>query len=166
MSIGANPNALAVVKALNLSDDVKAMILAEPGERDRVVRRGVNGEPADTSRTSRTRPMTLAKKIEGVEQDIVALKDKVTELVGKDGEMGEDDRAALDELNGRLEARQETHAALKRAEASLAQRSDFVTTTAITPRVPAVAAKKIEPKDYVYRAMVVGLLAKLEQKIP
>jgi HK97 family phage prohead protease len=49
VSVPANPNALAVAKSLNISDDTRKLVFAEPGTKkdENVKRRGSNGEHVD-----------------------------------------------------------------------------------------------------------------------
>jgi HK97 family phage major capsid protein/HK97 family phage prohead protease len=174
VSIPANPNALAVAKSLHLSADTKALIFGKSADEDGVVRRS-NGEsaafkPPISGRRTMNAFTPLSKRIEDAEAHLLTLKDQLTENINKaDAEQDEESVAVSEELNGKIDLAQRSLDALKRAEASLASKSDEpVTRNAgleVSGRRPfAAVAKKIKPADYVYRAAVVALLSRLEQK--
>jgi HK97 family phage prohead protease len=76
--IPANPNALAIAKALNVSSDTLKLVFAVSGDRRQLLpRRSLTGVPAATSRSTRRLTMaTYAERIESTEQRINTLEDE------------------------------------------------------------------------------------------
>jgi HK97 family phage prohead protease len=187
VSIPANPNALAVAKSLNISRDTVAMVFAGKGnEKDQQpLRRGFNGGHADTSK-SITRKTTmsgpLTKRIEAAQQRIVALRDQLTKhLEAVDDEnVSDTDLATTQELNKRIEDQGAALKALEDSERRLAadsgddsnntnvingSKSRALSTTTLS-RAPvsarpfAVAAKKVDPLEFLVRAGTIAVLTK------
>src|SRR5215203_342814 len=113
VSIPANPNALQIAKQLHLSPETQDLIFGKPADEDGVVRRGTNGVSASINIPLKAKPMSLAQKIAAAEADVVALRDQITDLVAKEDD-DETELVQLDELNTRLEAKQNTLDMLKR----------------------------------------------------
>ena len=174
VSVPANPSALQIAKRLHLSDDTIRMAFGEQADQGHaVVRRSAAGEPAATSRVSNGSPMNLSKRIEGAQQLIAGTRAQLIDhLAGvDDANPDEASLAMTDELNGRLEQQQRSLDSLRQAEARLAAGSEAATGTpaagagaGATRRPFAVAAKKVNPVDYVYRSAVVTFLAKVQQR--
>jgi len=166
VSIPANPNALAVAKSLNLSDDVQRVIFGEPAEQITAVERsGSPGEPA--SQPPVRKPMimkTLADRIVDAQNAVVHQKDALTAHL-KDENF---DETVSDEITKSLGEAESKLASLQRAEAALATKTVAAATaqpgTSEPHRVFAAPAKKSAPQDLVIRAAVVQVLAHIEKR--
>jgi len=78
--VPANPNALAIAKALRISSDTLNLAFAEPGDRRGLVRRrSFTGEPAAIPPATRSKPMSLSQRIEDAHARRTALCDRLTE---------------------------------------------------------------------------------------
>jgi len=166
VSIPANPNALAVAKSLNLSDDVQRVIFGEPAEQITAVERsGSPGEPA--SQPPVRKPMimkTLADRIVDAQNAVVHQKDALTAHL-KDENF---DETVSDEITKSLGEAESKLASLQRAEAALATKTVAAAPaqpgTSEPQRVFAAPAKKSAPQDLVIRAAVVQVLAHIEKR--
>jgi len=170
--VPCNSNALRVAKSLNLSDETINLVFGESAEGGRDTVRRVTGKSADVP-TSRKKdgPMsaTISKKIEDTQTRVVTLQDELQKhLEGIGDEANEGDNDITKGLNDRIKAEQERLDALRNAEKRLAnavsiEKSDDVTKG--EPRKPfAVAAKKVEPMDYVFRGLTVLTKAHVEKR--
>ena len=170
VSIPANPNALAVAKQLHLSDDVRRMVFGKSADETASdVRRRELGETAAKPILSRTPNMTmLSQRIQDAQNDLVTLRDNLTTTINDGGD--------IDAITTQIEQKDAALASLKRAEKALGEQAGTAgeqTVTVIPTRVEtrsadrgvdlrrpfAIAAKKIEPAEYVLRAATVQLLA-------
>ena len=176
VSVPANPNALAVAKQLQISAETQKLVFAEHGSRKRELRRrGLNGGHAETSRSAKPPNMIpIGQRITDTEARIVALRDKLTDALGKidDDTATDEDRAVVDELNLRIEAETRTRDSLRAAEKSLAlasageksQDNPLPGGTGVVPwkgngaRPFALPAKKLQPIDYMWRGLAIAVL--------
>jgi HK97 family phage major capsid protein/HK97 family phage prohead protease len=80
VSVPANPNALAVVKALKISPATVDLVFAKHGNRDQTRRLGLVGKHARTSHTGRGKDTmsSLAQRIIDVETKLVDRKDQLS----------------------------------------------------------------------------------------
>lgn len=178
VAVPANPNALQVAKSLNLSRETMGLIFGKPADGDQIIRRDLPGKPAAISTPSRGTIMNYAEKIERAQDRVVALKDQFEEHAGKYdvGEMDEEALKISEELQRRIVAAQRELDMYRDAERAVATRSDMVTVTAPPARSPSIAlpprppiidqprpfampAKKIDPMEYLYRALTVAVVA-------
>jgi len=165
VSVPANPNALQIAKELNLSSTARQLIFGKSADEDRTTALRTTGEHAATSPYTGTRTMnlTLTQRIENAQADLVRDKDALTAHLAEDNA----DPIVTDELSARVEQKEAGLAALKRAETALATKTTTVSAKdeAEQQRRPfAAPAKKIDPKDYVYRAGVVSLISKIQAR--
>jgi HK97 family phage prohead protease len=78
--IPANPNALAIAKALNVSSDTLKLVFAESGnQRQRPRARTLAGEFAAPPRATRATAMSLQQRIQDAEQRLNGKRDQLTE---------------------------------------------------------------------------------------
>lgn len=165
VSVPANPNALAVAKSLNLSDDARALIFGKSADEVApIVRRSGAGESAKSQPNRRNGNMsTLSERIQAAQEEVTRLRDQLTDHV-----KGDDvDPVVTDELSGGIEKAEAALASLKRAETALAAKSVPVETDKGDGRkVPASAVKKSDSKDLVVRSAVVQALAYIERRNP
>jgi HK97 family phage major capsid protein/HK97 family phage prohead protease len=167
VSIPALPSALALAKSLHISDETLAEVFGENADE---TERSVTGKPATkTTPIRKDRPVSesIAKRVESTQERLVALQDELKnhlEAIGE--EPTDDDNTVTKELNERIETTQETLNNLQEAEKRLA----VVATPVISDeqkdlRKPfAVPAKKVEPLDYIWRAMTVKLISHVERR--
>lgn len=165
VSIPANPNALAVAKSLNLSDDVRQLIFGKSAsEVSAIERRGASGEHAASTPNRKTEKMaTLAERIVDAQNELVRLKDVLTDHIKAD----DADENVTIELADKIDKQEASLAGLKRAETALAVKTARTddTPAAAAPRRPfAAPAKKTAPGDLIIRSAVVQVLAHIERR--
>jgi HK97 family phage prohead protease len=164
VSVPANPNALAVAK--EFPRDVVAEVLSKPANEllERAVT--VHGKPAKPLARHGAN-MTLAQKIQAAQARINGLRDQAQQLANKDDtQLSDEERKLTEELPAMLEAEQRELARLEGLERTLAPRpatppADKPLTGEILAPAPVWAApkKKLEPADYGFRALSIGLKA-------
>jgi HK97 family phage major capsid protein/HK97 family phage prohead protease len=164
VSVPANPNALAIAKSLQISDDVKRLIFGETADEvSTVLRRGMSGEPAvSPPRIGKARKMaTLSERIIDAQNDLNRLRDQLTDHVKEDNA----DEIVTGELADQIEQKEAVIASLKRAEGALATKAVTNEPAQQESRRPfAVAAKKSDPKDLIIRSAVVQVLSHIEKR--
>lgn len=184
VSIPANPNALAIAKALNLSDDAQEVIFGKSADEIATLRRSGTGETANQTLkiigkrgpnivlhppVPRKKKMaTLAERIESAQTELVELKDQLT-----DHTKGDDvDTLVVGELSDKIEAKETELAAFKRAETALAFKTadapiERGNVEVRRPSVPAVpVAAKVAPADYMLRSAVIQVISHVMKKDP
>lgn len=171
VSVPANPNALALAKALNLSDDAQQVIFGKSADEITMLTKSQPGETAVTqpSQGKPKMPKNLSERIEAAQSELVTLRDQLTEHTKSD----DIDTAITEELSNKIEAKKTELAALRRAENALATKTGepetVVTRDGDAPhraKVPALAARKIAPGEYVLRAAVVALISHVTKHDP
>jgi len=172
VSIPANPNALAIAKSLNISRDTVAMVFAGKGNtRDqRNERRGFNGGQAESPPVRKNRIMSpLTKRIEDTQQRIVRWQDELAKHLDEidDENVTDEDLATTQDYNKKIATQQAALKLLIESEAANAKTSgddDGNTRTVISKsgerRPFTLAAKKIEPLEFLVRAGTVRALAR------
>jgi len=81
VSVPANPNALAIAKALGLSRETRAMMFGGIAEPDQLATtRGLNGGIANGDPKSGIRKMNYSERIEAAQQEVVGLQDQLASL--------------------------------------------------------------------------------------
>jgi HK97 family phage prohead protease len=174
VSVPANPNALAVAKALGISREGLQTIFGVPAEPDRVrPRRGLIGVSAGSKHFSRKlQPMNqLSERIQDAHADVVAMRDQLTDLIDSD------DLTKQAELTERIEQAQNQLAVWERAEKALGGASEPIQLPALRSNganpPPALRQKTwAQPKKppdekpgYLYlRHCVVQLLSHVQKK--
>jgi HK97 family phage major capsid protein len=167
VSIGSNPNALAAARALNISDETIALAFGEQAVTRRdVATTGKNaasnpkeprGTPALPTAQKGSKMKTLSQRIEDVQADLVAKKDRLVELNAADAL----DLDAIEALNGEIETADRTIAALKTSEQRIGinaghERALGTQAAPIAGRRPlGVAQREVTGLDLLVRAMVV-----------
>lgn len=164
VSVPANPAALAVARSMNLSADTMKLAFGEQAE-------GAGGSVAAKSGEQATPPhhharnkmttKTLSQRIEDAQADLLREKDALTAHLAED----DADPIVTGELSDRIEAKQASVDALKRAEAALAAKIPApVERQAPGAHRPATVAKKSEPKDVLIRSAVCQLMGHVERR--
>jgi HK97 family phage prohead protease/HK97 family phage major capsid protein len=173
VSIPANPNALAVAKALDISAETIGIVFAEKGRQDIALRRGGNGGKARRKIRTRTKVMTpLSKRIEEAQTGLTVLKDKLMEHLSKvdDSNVSDTQLETTTELNAQILQRERQLTALLDAEKHVAASVAETQVTAPTVvkngggRPFGYSNKKIEPLEVLVRAGTVALLAHKHKK--
>lgn len=164
VSVPANPAALSLAKSMNVSDETLSLAFGQPAD---VVRRdmsatGEHADPnaSDISRSSGDRPKTskepkmktLSQRIEDAQNELVAKKDKLTELTGAD----DLDNDAIAEVTQQIDGLEKTVATLKAAEDKIGAdaRSPSNVSTPAQVRKPLGHAEK-NGLDLLVKAIVV-----------
>lgn len=167
VSVPANPNALHVAKSLGVSDDTIRLVFGKQASEH--VTRSAPGKQAPPSQPhlKGTRPMRLSERITDAREKLVGYQDQLRSHLDEIGE--EPDEAAnavTDELNERVENHQKTVESLEKAERALAHSSQPIAETGgkTEQRPFATPAKKVEPIDYVFRALTVAVKAHIERR--
>jgi HK97 family phage prohead protease len=125
VSVPANPNALAVAKSLNVSQDTIDFVFAEHGAKDtRAVRLEKTGEHAVASRRPNRRrgAMTLAQRIIDAQARVNEVHDQLEAHIAKldDTNVSDKDLETTNELNAKLAQERKTLATLQDTEHALA----------------------------------------------
>ncbi|WP_210526370.1 HK97 family phage prohead protease [Rubellimicrobium arenae] len=170
VTIPANPAALAVARALHISDDTMRLAFGEQAIRGVGQGRGTNGVNAATSPSQGTQTMTLAERIKALQDGIVQKRDQLLQL----NQAQDLDLDAIDELNDQIETDEKALAGLKRSEQNLAARAAAVPnsgTGAVAPSVPAQARRPLglhigerKPVDLFFRAAACQIHAAMTGK--
>jgi HK97 family phage major capsid protein/HK97 family phage prohead protease len=153
VSVPANPAALALAKSLNISDETISLAF---GEQADVRRRDVSAtgehaaKPQGTKVASKMK--TLSQRIEDAQNDLVAKRDKLTELNGSDAL----DLDAIEALTDEIGVAERTISVLKASEAKLGGGSASGTgVTAPAIRRPlGVQQREVKGMDLLVRAIV------------
>jgi HK97 family phage major capsid protein/HK97 family phage prohead protease len=168
VSVPANPSALAVAKSLNLSAETMSEVFGEDADTDPAIVRRTTGVTADKPPQIRGNTMSsLSKRIEDTQGRLVAYQEELEKHLEALGEEpSEDENTVTKELNEKIGETQETLENLVEAEKRLAgsvQRT--IETKVDEPRKPfAIPAKKVEPLDYIFRALTVKLISHIEKR--
>lgn len=163
VAVGSNKNAVAMARSLNISDETISVVFGEQA----IERRGeltATGKQADTTNADLTRsrvdrrPLpkaksmkTLSQRIEDAQNEIVAKKDRLTELTGTDAL----DVDAIEELTSQIETEERSVAALRASEAKIGVSAvAAVAAPGIARRPLGFAQKEVKGADLVIRAIV------------
>jgi len=177
VTVPANPNALAVAKSLNISNDTVDLVFAKPGSRGVVdLRRSLTGKPAETSPIMGKSMSAFAQRITDSQARIVALRDKLTDHLKNidDSDVSDAELEVTNELNARIKQEEKGLASLKDSEKNLllSANGDNNDNGNVLTLAPARAAarpfgfkpKQIDPIDYLVRDGVVRLFAHRERR--
>ena len=172
VAVGANPNALQVSRSLNapLSAEIEKQLFGKLADKDSS--RPIIDDPTGKLACflpSGTKSMSLSKKIETAQAERIRLKDALNELIDKD-ELSESETTQIAELNRQIPELEQHLDMLRESEKNLATRTADkpIEGEIIQPnqmqRPFAVAAKKIEPVDYMIRSAIITGLAHHQHK--
>ena len=179
VSVPANPNALAVAKSLNVSDDTIALVFAKHGKDGEGVRRrsAAPGKHAVIPPHRKSNQMTtITERIQAAQEAYNAKKAELQNHLDSmdDTNVSEEQLTKTRDLNQDLKQKSDVVASLTDAEKALSS-----TATAVVPVQPrehqpvelraapqnygprpfAVAAKKVEPIDLFFRAAAIKVLS-------
>jgi HK97 family phage prohead protease len=174
VSVPANPNALAVAKALGLSRETRAMIFGGIAEPDQTATtRGLNGGIANGDSKSGTRKMNYSERIEAAQQDVVALQDQLAGLPdAEDVQKVSDLTARIGEVKGKIFAWVEAEKALGSEATPITIPKERIQVFAPSQSLPSSAArawaqpkrKETAPLEHIVRHFVVKTLTHIRQK--
>jgi hypothetical protein len=170
VSVPANPNALALAKALGISREGRRLIFGEPAEGDQPRSRGLRGVSApQVPRKSQPMNQPLSDRIQTAHAELVGLQDQL---------VATEDLTQTADLTQRIEEIKDQISIYSRAERALGSESEAITvpasrTTVLPPGSTLPAAgpktwampKKQEEPGYLFiRHCVVRALAHIEKK--
>lgn len=172
VSIPANPNALAVAKGLDISEETQRMVFAEQGKKDHTIRQIGHGGHARTT-PIRTKNMTpLSKRIEDAQNGLKVLKDNLMAHLEKvdDSNVSDAQLETTTELNSQITQREKNLESLLEAEKHVAKSvvaANGGSTAIAAPTVVktngqrpfSFTPKKIEPLEILVRAGTVAMMA-------
>jgi HK97 family phage prohead protease len=96
VSVPANPNALAVAKALGISRDTQNLIFGVSADGDRAAASRSTGVPAATQTIHRKQSPMYSERIQAAQQEVVGLQDQLAALPDVE------DVAKVSDLTGRI----------------------------------------------------------------
>lgn len=173
VSIPANPNALQMAKSLNLSDEAQEMIFGKSADEIAQLRRtgesastipAIVGKSATLPRSKVKKMATLSERIETAQNELVELKDQLTDHVKSD----DVDAVITEELSGRIESKEAELASFRRAESALAVKAGDTSPVVVKP----AAQPKSRPQgkaargDLIIRSAAVHAVAASTGKDP
>jgi HK97 family phage prohead protease len=183
VSIPANPNALAVARGLNVSNDTLEIVFGKHAGKNTtraVVRR--NGKQAETSRNGKRKTMsTLAQRIKDAEKRLNENRDKLAAHLEQsdDNNVTDADLETRKTLTDEIVRVERTLDSLRESEKHLGQASEdgggravvaahtarANGSTAISSARPFnVAAKKLSPIDLFIRAGAIQIVAQRDRR--
>jgi HK97 family phage prohead protease len=178
VSVPANPNALAVARALQISREGQALIFSSGGiaASETEKPRGSNGGLAEGKPLAKAIAMNVSDRIQATQANLNGLRDQLNGLLAS--EQLDDD--AINELNVRIDGEQTRLANLERSEKLLGNGSEPITGTLVPrprpatveipastmPRPFAVPKKAEEPGHLIMRVMVSQLLGHILKRSP
>lgn len=121
VSVPANPNALALAKALSPSD--RARLFAEPGNRSAGLMTTRTAETGQHPPIQSVNPMSLSERIRAAQDELLAVRDTITPLAKKieGGEdLNEPEQADFSRLSGEIGTMERSLDNLRAAERVLA----------------------------------------------
>jgi HK97 family phage prohead protease/HK97 family phage major capsid protein len=179
VSVPANPNALAVAKALKISPATIDIVFAGKGTKDDVKRRGITGGQAEKPSLMRKgTTMSFAQRITAAEARLNALRDQLQkhfETVDDTNVSDEQLQIATD-LNHKIAQEERGLAALRDTERNLGATSDDGGRAVIVSRGQqqpqqlqplrpfSMPRKKVEPIELLVRAGTIQLFAHMHRK--
>ena len=178
VAVPANPNALQIGRSLVLSADVRRQLFGKPASQESRFDPVVSRVPAQSlSKGSTSMNTPITKQIENQQAEINRLRDQLTELSGIE-ERDDEQQTLFVTLPPTIEAALKNLTNLQAAERVLAptaartdppaepakpaQNGEII--LANDPKRPfALPKKKIEPDDYMFRAITCGIRAFSDQ---
>jgi HK97 family phage major capsid protein/HK97 family phage prohead protease len=157
VSVPANPAALVLARSLNISDETIALAF---GEHAVTRQRGLpTGKHAATPLANKAPPKmtTLSQRIENAQNELVAKRDRLTELTAAD----DMDLDAVDALTVEIDAAERTVKSLKASEAKIGINAGPTDpqTPAVVRRPLSIGQKEVDGFELLVRSAVVRGLA-------
>jgi HK97 family phage prohead protease len=178
VSVPANPNALAIVRALNISGDGQSLIFSGGIAADRTSPNGrTNGGGIAESEISSRKPhamnVNVSERIQLSQASVVGLQDQLNHLLAEE----ELDDAAIEDLNGKINTEQTRLRNLERSEKLLGNGAEPIGPKPGTSLVPvpngmngprpfAVPKKEEQPGHLIMRLIVCNVLSHITKQPP
>jgi HK97 family phage major capsid protein/HK97 family phage prohead protease len=169
VTVPANPAALAVAKQLHISDETLTEVFGKSADEIDVIRRST-GKPAihPTPRARGNSMSEISKKIEEKQAQLVALQDQLNkELEALGDDATEEQNLVIRSLNDKIANAEETLGNLVEAEkrlGSVTVERSAAPVTVERSKPWAAPAAKVEPLDFIFRAMTVKLVSHVYNK--
>lgn len=163
VSVPANPAALAVARSLHVSSETIRMAFGEQATEHRAASPGEHANPKPQAKKEAAMTISLSKRIEDAQNDLVREKDALTAHLTED----DADPIVTEELSARIEQKQAGVDALKRAEAALAAKT--ATPAAAVPaaaRSTGMVKSAGKPGDLIIRSAIVQGIAEMTHQQP
>jgi HK97 family phage prohead protease/HK97 family phage major capsid protein len=169
VSVPANPAALAVAKSMNISADTMKQVFGEQAETGLGIATrtaGVTADPRKPLNVKGKTMSTISKRIEDTQARVTAYREELEKHLDAIGEEPtEDDNLITKSLNEKIGSAQESLDNLVEAEKRLGAVAVERTVQKTDERKPfAVPAKKVEPLDYIFRALAVKVISHVEKR--
>jgi len=174
VAVPANPNALAMAKALGISREGQSLIFggyAEGGDRRSAP--AVSGGHAEAHPNLRIKRMNYSERIEAAQQDVVALQDQLAALPDvEDVAKVSDLTAKISEVKNKIFAWVEAEKALGNEAAPITVPKERITVYRPTDQLPSTAPKtwaqpkrkEADPADFILRHFVAKTLEFITRK--
>jgi HK97 family phage prohead protease len=169
VSVPANPNALAVARALGLSRETRALIFGEHAERDQRTSSRAHGGHAEAHPfSSGTTRMNYSERIEAAQQEVVGLQDQLSGLPDlEDVQKVSDLTAKISEVKGKIFAWVEAEKALGSEAAPITVPKERIQVFRPTEPLPSSAPKawaqpkrkETPPEDHILRHFAATTIA-------
>jgi HK97 family phage prohead protease len=120
VAVPANPNALAVAKSLDISDETLELVFAEHGKENKR-KQLIPGKHAVIHSKGKEHDMSLAQRIQDSQARLTALRDELNDHLADvdDSNVSDAQMEKTNDLNERIMREQKHHAALTEAEKHL-----------------------------------------------
>lgn len=141
VSVPANPNALAIAKALGISPDGQQLIFSGGIAAGESQRPKVNGGLAEASQARKPNTMNVSDRIQESQRTVTGLRDQLNGLLAS--EILDD--AAIEETNSRIDLEQVRLANLERSEKLLGGSAEPAVHGALVPLRQATAGTQQVP---------------------
>ena len=175
VSVPANPNALAMAKALGLSRETRALIFGEHAGRDRREASRANGGHAEKPPVSKANVMNYSERIQAAQQEVVGLQDQLAALPDvEDVAKVSDLTSKIGEVKNKIFAWVEAEKALGDASQPITVPKERITVYRPTEALPNTAPKvwaqpkrkEATPEDHILRHFLAKTLAHVTQMPP
>jgi HK97 family phage major capsid protein len=158
VSVPANPAALAVVKAMKISDETAQLVFGEHADGDWVAKTTGKQAVSPNLHAKRLKMKTLSERIVDAQNELTQARDALTELTAQN----DFDETEEEALSDQIKAIDAKLVSLKRAESSLAAK---VQSPAVQTRKPlGIAADDPKPSDLIVRSALCHFVAKATGK--
>ena len=148
VSVPANPNALAIAKALGISREGQSLIFGAHPERDRPAPRGHGAHPGKEPIHRKTAVMNYSERIEAAQAEVVGLQDQLSSLPDVDDVQRVNDLTGkIGEVKGKIFAWLEAEKALGSEAQPITVPKDRITVYSPQQALPTTAPKSwAQPK--------------------
>jgi HK97 family phage prohead protease len=171
VSVPANPNALAVAKALGISRDVQNLIFGVSADGDRAAASRSTGVPAATQTIHRKQSPMYSERIQAAQQEVVGLQDQLAALPDvEDVAKVTDLTAKIGEVKNKIFAWVEAEKALGDTAAPITIPKDRIQVFRPNEALPSTAKvwaqpkrKELPPEDHLLRELAATAISHIER---